>query len=170
MTSLTSEIKASLAWLWQDASNLSTISDGSRLDYVLPFANGTGDAEVDLVWHDEKSLAIGAHDDLVLSALARPLFGDTLNVEMASVKAILLVNLATTDGENLEVGGAATDPWPGPFATPADKLVIPADSCLLLVNKNAGWPVAPGSADRLRITNAGTGEVSYKIAVLGTSA
>src|SRR5690606_25347007 len=154
MLTLTSELKTSLGWLFQDELDLATVSDGSRLDYVLSLPSGTDSAQADRLWHDQRTLEAAAHDDLVLSALPQTLFGDTIHIALASVRALLLINLATDEDENLHLGGAASNLWQGPFAASGDKLVIPPDSCLLLVNKNAGWPVGAGSSDQLRIASA----------------
>jgi hypothetical protein len=167
---LTSEIKASIGWLFQDALDLSTVSDSSQLSYHQTFVDGTNSDQADKIWHDVRTLASGVHEDLTLSALATLLFGSIGAIALAKVKAILLVNTATTAGENLIVGGATSNEWQGPFVTAGDKLSVPADSCLLLMNKKAGWTVSSGSADRLRIANTGAGTITYKIAVLGTSA
>ena len=98
------------------------------------------------------------------------LFDNSLEIALAKVKAILLVNLADSDGEDLVVGAAASDEWLGPFGRSGDSLTVPAGASLLLVNQKSGWPVSAGSADTLRITNAGHSDIDYKIAVLGTSA
>jgi hypothetical protein len=167
--SLLSEVKVSLAWLFKDAENLSTVVDSSLLDYHHKFTDGITADKADLVWHDQRTLAAGASEDLVLSALDSPLFANTLTIALAKVKALLLVNTATTPGEDLEIGGAPSDEWQGPFAASGDKLVIPADSSLLLVNKKSGWPAIASSSDKLRIANVGGGSITYKIAILGTS-
>jgi hypothetical protein len=167
---LSSEIKTSLGWLNQDALDLSIVSDSARLEFHATLADGTGADQADRVWHDVRTLTAGTNEDLVLSALPLAIFGDTLNIALAKVKAILLVNAAAVAGENLIVGGALAREWQGPFAAAGDKLVVPADSCLLLINKKSGWAVATGSADKLRIANGGTGDISYKLAILGTSA
>jgi hypothetical protein len=167
---LTSEIKVSLGWLFQDANSLSNVADSAQLNYHQAFADGTGDDQADKVWHDARILSAGANEDLVLSNLPLTLFDNSLGIELAKVKAILLVNAATDAGEDLVLGGAASHVWQGPFAAAGDKLVVPADSSLLLLNKISGWNVAASSADKLRIANAGTGDITYKIAILGTSA
>lgn len=167
---LTSEIKASIGWLFQDALDLSTVADSSQLSYHQTLVDGTNENETDKIWHVVRTLAAGVHEDLTLSALATLLFGSIDAITLAKVKAILLVNTANTAGENLTIGGATSNEWLGPFGAPGDKLSVPADSCLLLVNKKTGWAVTSGSADRLRITNSGNGTITYKIAILGTSA
>ncbi len=167
---LASEIKATLGWLSQDVLDLSTVSDSSKLDYHATMADGTGDSQADKIWYDLRTLAAGTNEDLILLALPMTLFGDTLNISMVTVKAILLVNTATTAGENLIFGGAASHEWQGPFAAAAESLIVPADSCLLLLNKKSGWAVSSGTADQLRIANGGSGDISYQLAILGTSA
>jgi hypothetical protein len=167
---LTSEIKASIAWLFQDSEPTGIVSDRSKLEFHTALADGASSNQADKVWHDERTVAASADDDLVLSALPLSLFDNALVIELAKVKAVLLVNLADTDGEDLVVGAAASDEWLGPFGRSGDSLTVPAGASLLLVNQKSGWPVAAGSADTLRISNAGHSDIDYKIAVLGTSA
>ncbi len=167
---LSSEIKVSLGWLHQDVPDVSTIIDGARLEYHVALPDGAGADEADRIWHDERTLAAGDSEELDLSALPMMLFGDSLSVAMAKVKALLLINLATDAGDGLLIGDATSHAWQGPLAAAGDKLLVPADSCLLLVNKKNGWTVLAGSADRLKIANAGANEISYKIAIVGASA
>ncbi|HEY2883106.1 MAG TPA: hypothetical protein VGJ15_11745, partial [Pirellulales bacterium] len=138
---LTSEIKASIGWLFQDQLDTGMVSDSSQLTFHQPLATGTGSSQADRIWHVARTLAAGAHDDLVLSGLEWDLFDNSLAIELATVKAVLLINTATSDGENLAVGAAATHPWPGPFAATGNQLIVSADACLLLVNQQLGWPV-----------------------------
>ncbi len=167
---LASEIKLSFQWLHQETLDLSRVFDRSQLDYHLALANGTGAGEADKIWNDLRTLAAGANEDLILSALPLTLFGDSLSVALVKVRAILLINESTTAGDDLAIGGAPSHEWQGSFAAAGDKLIVPADSCLLLVNRSSGWPVTAGSTDKLRIANGSGHDIDYKIAVLGTSA
>jgi len=167
---LTSQIKASLNWLFQESLDLATVADDAKLEYDKSFADGTAADQADKVWHDSRTLGVGANDDLDLNALANTIFGSTVTINFAKVKAILIVNTATTAGEDLTVGGAAAQEWTAWVGAAGDKVRIPADSCLLITNRKNGWTVTNGASDTLRITNAGTGSITYKIAILGTSA
>ncbi len=166
---LTSELRASLTWQFQDVVNVSRVTDSSLLDFRHTLADGSGLDQADKVWHDVRTLAVGANEDLVLSALPVTLFGNTLAIALVRVKAILLVSTATVDGEKLVLGGATSQEWLGPFGALGNKLNVPADSCLLLVNKKSGWNVTPGAADKFRVANSGTGSITYKIAIIGNS-
>lgn len=170
--SLALNIQASLSWVFLETLDLSTISDSSKLQFTTDLSNGTGDDEADRVWHDERTLATSTQEDLDLTSLATTVFADSVTINLATVRALLIINTATTAGENLLVGGAGSggNAWGEAFNGDQDaQVVVPADSTLLLVNKKSDWPVTNGSSDQLRITNDGVGNISYKIVIAGTS-
>jgi hypothetical protein len=168
--SLTAQIKSSLHWLFQESLDLATVADDARLEYDKTLADGAADDQADKVWHDSRTLASAASDDLDLTALVNTIFGSTVTISFAKIKAILIVNTATTAGDDLTVGGAIAQEWTAWVGAAGDKVRVPADSCLLISNKKTGWTVTNGASDTLRITNAGANPITYKIAVLGTSA
>ena len=166
---LSLNLRASLDWLFKEALDLSNVVDASKLEYSTAMADGTGSGQCDKIWHDTRTLASGAADSLDLTALATSLFGANITLPLVKVKAILVKNRATTAGENLTIGGAASA-FVGPFGAAAHTIACPADSCVLLINRLTGWMVTDGSADVLKIANAGAGSVTYDIAIVGTSA
>jgi len=171
--SLSLDVKASINWLHQETLALSTVADASQVDYRGDLDDGSGEDQADTLWHDERTLSNGASEDLDLTDLARTLFGDAASVGFAAIKSLLLVNTATVAGEDLVIGGAGVGAqgWGAPFRDDPDaELLIPAEAVLLLVNKKDGWDVDAGVADQLRITNLGTGSVTYKIVIAGVGA
>ncbi len=168
--SLTTDIRASLAWLFQDAQDLSTIADASRLDYSAQLSDGTDNDQADKLWHDLRTVASVTNDDLTLSNLAQTIFGSAVTVAFGKVKALLIINTATMAGEDLIVGAAASHAWGAPLGAASHQVRVPAGSCLLLVNTKTGWTVGAGSADVLRIANLGSGAIAYKIALVGVHA
>ncbi|MGC3972390.1 MAG: hypothetical protein QM775_35120 [Pirellulales bacterium] len=168
--SLSVDLKASLAWLFQDSAELSTVTDVARLDYSAVLGGAPANPAVDLLWHDERSLAAESSQDLILSDLPKTLFGQELSFAFADVRALLLVNLATDAAAELIVGGAPAPPWEGPLGDAGDTLRLPADSCLLLVAKRTPWSVVEGTADVLRIANPGDAATTYRIVIVGVSA
>ena len=162
-------LRASLDWLFKETLDLSNVVDASKLEYSAAMADGVGAGQSDKLWHDTRTLAAGAADNLDLTALVTALFGTNVAVSFAKVKAILIKNRATLAGENLTIGGAAAA-FVGPFGAATHTVSCPADSCLMLVNRLAGWNVTDTSADVLKIANAGTGSVTYDVVIVGTSA
>jgi hypothetical protein len=168
-TTLRSTIEAQLGWTWQDHVGEAPIVDSNRHLYQKILHDGVGDGQADAVWHAEsESLAQGESRDLALDMLAQPLFGDVVTIPLASVKALLIVNRNETDEGCLLVGGASAEAWPGPFGSAADRVRVPPQSPMLLVNSKSGWAVAPGAA-KLCLAAEG-GPVTFDIAILGTLA
>jgi hypothetical protein len=155
------QIKASLGWDWNEG-----VRDNGRLEYAKGFSDGSGDNQADAVWYAEQEvLALGAATTYDLGAMARTILGVSHSVAFTAVKAILVVN-ESTDGGELLVGGADDDPWSAPFGDEDDRVIVPADSALLLSSRQSGWPV-DSAARNLRIV-ASAGDVTYSIAVIGT--
>jgi hypothetical protein len=48
-------------------------------------------------------------------------------------------------------------------------VLLPPDSALFLVNKQAGWSVGVGATDVLRVLNSGSVDATYRIVIVGTS-
>lgn len=166
---LSLDLRASLTWLLQDALDLSTITDVSKLEYAASLTSGIGSGQADRIWHDERTLAASAADELVLSALESSVFGNDVEVALAKVKAILVVCTTTTSGTELTLGNAASHAWVGPFNGAGDRLKLTADAALFLINKQSGWTVGVGTTDVLKIANTGSVDATYRIVIVGTS-
>ena len=156
------QIKVSLGWDWDDG-----VRDSGRLEYARTMLDGNSDNQAEAVWHAEsRTLAAGESDTFDLAALERTVLGTTLTVSLKAVKAMLIVN-ESTDGGQLLVGEAAADQWSEPFGADGDCAIVPADSALLLSNRQSGWPVDANNRN-LKIT-ALTGSATYSITVVGTT-
>jgi hypothetical protein len=168
---LSLEIKASVNWLFEETLDLSTLTDSSKLEYSQALADGTGSNQADKIWHDTRTLAASANDDLDLTALTQTVHGSTVTISFARLKAIFIYNTATTAGEDLVLDSSVTGGILTPFnGSSASKLEVAAASPLLLANQGEGWAVTASTADILRITNDGVGSIDYKIVLVGTSA
>ncbi len=156
--SFQAQLAASLGWKWNDGA-----VDSGRLGYAESLLDGSGQAEA--VWHaEDQSLLDGASTTLDLTNLTRRVLEDVHTVAFSDIRAILLVNLVSSDGELL-VGGAATDGWSAPFGSGSDLLAIPPGSPLLLANCANGWE-ADTAQRNLKLTASG-GDVTYAVAIVG---
>lgn len=167
---LQSQIVASLRWLLEDDAGP---TDNDKLEFSSgTIEDGVAVDTCDVRWYSgTRTILAGANDDLDLTALTKTIFGGTLTTTFAKVKAILIVNLSTTTGEVLVLRANVANAFLGPFdGITTVRLVIGPDSPTLLASKKDGWAVTNGSADVLRINNPGATSISYKIAILGTSA
>ena len=167
---LSVEIKASLNWLWEEALDLSTLVDSSRLEVLSAFSTGSSAGEADQLWHDSRTIGAASNDDLDLTDLTQTVHGQSVSLGFASIKAILIQNTSTTAGDKLVLDSSVTNGVLTPFnGSASSKLEIPADSPLLLVNRLDGWTVTAGTGDLLRISNPGAESIDYKIVILGVA-
>jgi hypothetical protein len=166
---LTLNVRASLDWLFKETLDLSIVSDVSRLEFSSAAVDGTGADQCDKLWHDERTVAGGANDDLDLSALAMSLFGSSVTISLEKLKWLVLVNKSTTSGDKLRLDSSATNGFTGLFGDSAtSKFEIGADSPLLVGRKRDGWTV-DATHKVLRIHNPGGTAITYRIALAGTS-
>jgi len=164
---LRSNIWAQLGWTWRDHVDAAPIADSNRLQFHKDLADGSAGGQADAVWHaEDQVLADGVSTTLDLAALELDLFGSSLTISLAGVRAILIVTSATSEG-CLIVGGAAADPWDAPFGSGADRVKIMPGGLLLLAHPEQGWDVQPGQT-ALKIEADG-GFATYDIAILGNT-
>lgn len=168
--SLAIDVRAAVAWLWEDAQPLATLSDAARLEHLATLAHGTGLGEADRLWYAERTVDPAASDVLQLSALPVSYFGQAGEQALARVKALVIVNRAGEVGRDLWLGGGDAAEWAAPFVAAGHRLRVAADSCLLWLNQRDGWPVSAGVADELKLHNPHAAAVTYRIVIAGTSA
>jgi|6_EtaG_2_1085325.scaffolds.fasta_scaffold04511_2 hypothetical protein len=153
------------------ASDLST--PHSRLPVVeYSVSTGTGADQMDLLWHDQRTLAASASEEL---DLADGTLVDSFGVacQFAEVRMICIVASSDNDAANdIVVGGTVTHEWLGWLTAAGDKITLPTGAASINYSpSDGGWPVTSGSSDTLQIANsAGTNSVTYDIYIGGTSA
>lgn len=167
---LQTTVTTKVSWQYREAMDLGNVNDSNSLDYTYFLDDGTTSGKADVFWGDTRSLATTANDDLDLTALSTTRFGITGNTTFVTIKGVYIVNEATVSGEDLVVGGSNTNPWQGPFGATNDTIRCSAGASLQLLRPLTGWSVSDGSADILRINNAGSNTNIYKIVIFGTSA
>lgn len=168
---MTSQVKAEINWVQRTALDLSTVQDASKLSCSTDLATGTAINLADLVWHDTRTVASGANDDLDLTAVARTIFGTSVPSPFVKVKSILIWNRSTATGEELVVDSSVANAFTGWCAgSITSKKQIGPNSPGLFANNCDGWAVTGGTGDILRITNTGAAPIIYDIVIIGTSA
>jgi hypothetical protein len=133
---------------------------------AITFQNGTGLNQANAVFSDRRTLSASANEDLDLAGVLVSAFGATLT--FTKIKAIF-VGAAAANTNNVVVGGAAATQFVGPFGAATHTVAVPPGGVFMIATPTlAGWAVAAGSTDFLRIANsAGGTSVTYDILILG---
>ncbi|WP_457028103.1 hypothetical protein [Kitasatospora sp. P5_F3] len=139
------------------------------LDATISLGSGTGANQADMIWSDQRTLAVSATEDLDLAGVLVGAFGTTLT--FARVKGII-VRAAALNTNAVVVGGAASNAFVNWVADTTDKVnVRPGGVFALFAPDAVGYPATAGTGDLLRIGNGGAGtSVTYDIVIIGASA
>lgn len=133
----------------------------------IVLANGTGAAQADKIFSDQRTLNASTNEDLDLAgALTDPL-GAALT--FVKVKGII-VKAADANPADLIIGAAAVNGFFGLFGAATHTLNLPAGGVFSWVFPGTGKAVTAGTADLLRIASGAGGTSTYDITIIGTSA
>lgn len=131
------------------------------------FTNGTTTGLANALWSDTRSIGSSANDDLDLAGVLTDVYGAALT--FTTIKGIL-IEANAANANNLILGGDTSANIQGLFGDDSDTMIIPPGGSYLYLNTTTGITVTATTADKLRLTNGGTGTISYKIILIGTKA
>jgi hypothetical protein len=139
--------------------------------YRKVLTSGTGAGQADRVFHDRRTLAPSATEDLDLAGVLTDALGATLT--FAKIKG-LVIAAAAANANNVVVGAAAANGFVSWVGGATHTVTVRPDATLALFageGDAAGYAVTAATADLLRIGNGGAGtSVTYDVIIIGTSA
>lgn len=163
--SLTAKIAVALEVTLTKALDLGNARDPLRISKILNLTNGTGAGKAQQVFHDQRTLEGGASEDLDLSGGFDNAFGES--VSFTDIKA-LYIEAASTNTDDLLVGGATANGFATMFGESTDKLVLKPGGAVLLFAPGAdGYAVTADTGDLLKVADGGAGGATYDIVVIG---
>jgi hypothetical protein len=167
---LTLNATAKVSWTFQDALDLTTVSDNSNLNLSTDYTDGTSAGKADKIWSDKRTLAAAGNDDLDLTALTDTIFGATRTVTLVKLKGVFIYNPTSTAGDFLWLGGSVTNAHANLFGDATDKIKIGPLGKIMIESPTDGLAV-DGTHKILRITNGGANTITdYRIVIWGTTA
>ena len=152
-----------------DALDLSTATDPLSYTQRTTLTSGTGANQADMLWHDTRTLAASATENLDLAGVLVNGLGDTQT--FARVKG-LLVTAASGNTNNVHFSSAGTNGVPGLFMALGDGVVIrPGGTFLWIAPDATGAVVTAATGDLLTALNSAAGtSVTYSVVIIGASA
>ena len=170
-TALTGQLRTEIRLSFDAGAELGTATDDA-IDPTNYFqwsvANGTSANQADLIFRDQRTLALSTSENLDLAGGLTSVFGAAIT--FVKVK-LIYVKAKSDNGGNIIVGGAAANAFVGPFADSSDKINVPAGGMYQVADATTGWTVTAGTGDILKIENDdGAAEGTYDIIIVGTSA
>lgn len=168
---LNAQLAVTASALLTAVQDLGNSQNSASRNYTVNLASGTAAGQADRVFHDQRTLAASATEDLDLAGVLLDPLGATLT--FARIKGIVVAAAAGNVNDVL-VGGAAATQFLAPFGTATDKVRVRPGGVFALFAGQAdaiGYVVGAGTADFLRIGNSAAGTaVNYDIILIGASA
>lgn len=167
MDALAAKIRLLFEAIGEQTKDYDDTQDPLSLSKVVTLTTGTGANQANESFHDKRSLAASANEDLDLSGTGlQNAFGT--DVALARVKALYIENHDTVT--TLTIGAAASNAWATMFADSSDALVLRPGGFMLVAAPGAtAYAVTAGTGDLLRVAR-GAGsptDTNYTLAVLG---
>jgi hypothetical protein len=149
------------------AGDVNTAKNTITVDSLLQLLDGTGADQANQAWSDTRTLAASTSEDLDMAGVLTDAFGSTIT--FTKIKAILVMADAD-NGDNIEVGGAASNAFASFLGDATDVVIVPPGGLFLLTAPDAtGFAVTAGTGDLLKINNADSGAAAdYTIVLIGT--
>jgi hypothetical protein len=140
------------------------------LSNSIAWTQGTGSGQADRIYYAERQLAASANETLDLAGVLEDVYGNAIT--FAKVYAVFVKNVNTAAAK-LEIGPNSSNGFgvDGFWGAAAHRNVVNISDGVLVLYSPAGVAVTAGTADLLYAENkSGSNALTYRIAILGTSA
>lgn len=167
------ETKLSLKVASTLTSPLDLASGRVALDYskIISLASGVTGGQADTIFHDQRTLAGSATENLDLAASLVDAFGTPIT--LARVKG-LIVAAAAGNTNDVLVGGASPNAWATWVGDATDVVRLRPGALFAQLAGAAdatGYAVTAATGDLLKVANSGAGtSVTYDVIIIGSSA
>lgn len=152
------------------ALDLTTVADPLMFRRAVNLTDGTAAGKADKVFHDRRTLAASATEDLDLAGVLLDAFGTAIT--FVRVKG-LFISAAAANSNNVVVGNATSNGWATLLSATGTLTLRPGASVGAMAGPTdaTAYAVAGTTGDLLKIANSGAGSsVTYDIVIVGSSA
>ena len=168
-TTIAGQVSLLISSTYQSVGDLSTAKDPVSIKNTFAFTNGEGALKAEAIFHDTRTLAASATEDLDVYGSLTDAFGNTMN--FSKIKSIY-IKAAAANTNNVEVGGASANQFQGIMKDTSDISVLRPSAWLAWCVPDAtGMAVTTGTGDLMKIANSSSGTgVDYDIVIIGETA
>jgi hypothetical protein len=165
---VTADVRARIAGTYAGAPSIGSSVFTFNENVSNAFAPGTGPNQADKMYAATRTIAASGSENLDLAGVLTDPFGVTLTC--VKVKFIY-IHASAANTNNVKVGGAASNPFVGPFDDATDIVDVKPGAQFLVTAPAIGWTVTPSTGDLLQVANSSSGTgVTYDVVIGCTSA
>lgn len=164
----TATVQASIAWTQLDTQTLSRISDIGSVGMDNAITNGSGNEQVNMLWHDVITIPSGSTVTINCQSLIRNIFKQDVTVGFERVRAISIKNQEEDAGAYVLVHATGVDGLTGIFGGSTGRGICHPKCSIIFPNIIEGWAIS-ATHRTLSIQDAANSGCSIEIAIIGTS-
>ena len=163
----TGDVRVTVDGAYTGANDIGVPTVQLRANGLVRLSDGVGTGQADKVFADARTLSASATEDLDLAGSLTDPLGVALT--FAKVKCVVVIADAANTN-NVQIGGASSNTFVGPFADASDIISIKPGGVFSSCHGGAGWTVTAATGDLLKVANSGSGTgVTFKLIILGSS-
>jgi len=161
------QVVLKLIGVMTQTTDLSSPGDSLNRDYTLTFGNGTGASQLNMWWHDQRTLGASATEDLDLAGSLTSVFGTTIT--FTSLKGIVVYAAAANNAANNVNVTRPAAAGVTLFTAVSSGVSLEAGAAFMYMTPAANGKTVTGTtADLITFTNsAGTNSVTYDVFLFG---
>lgn len=166
----TGRMKVETTGNFTKAGDFNTAGLPADFSWYADLINGTAAGAADLFYADNLILTASETRDLDLAGGLTDIYGAT--IQFRRIRCVAFRAPSTNTG-SVQIGGAGTNDWRGPFTGSAHGINVSPGGGGLLGNPSGtapGWVVTPGTVDILRIVNNVAAGQQLDLVLIGCSA
>jgi hypothetical protein len=164
----TGNFNATISFVQLDSQNLSRISDVGSVSADISLPDGTGNQQINTIYHLSGVLPSGGSFTLDLLDLSRDIFQETVSVLFTKVKGIIIKNTSTTVGHNITVAATGLNSLTDLFNGGSGNFPVFPLGAFVQSKAIDGWSISPSNR-YLSIIDSGGFGTGYEIAIVGNS-
>jgi hypothetical protein len=169
-TTLSTTARVSLGWNFTNTTSFGADTGNSgSFDFSDVLTNGTATDQADRLYLTKATIAGGSNVEIDLAGELEDVFGNTIT--FARVKSMYVELTTDTTSTSIEVGGAASNAFVGPFGADDNTIEVKNGGVFFYFFPGQGHAVTAGTGDLLLLTNNdSTNTATYRLGIVGTSA
>ncbi|MGW6455027.1 hypothetical protein ACWF94_03730 [Streptomyces sp. NPDC055078] len=167
---VTTDLGISASVYQSRALDLAVSEDRLAFRRAVHLTDGTGAGKADKVFHDRRTLAASATEDLDLAGVLLDAFGAAIT--FVRIKG-LFVSAAAANTNSVVVGNASATAWASLLGATGTVTLRPGATVGVMAGAAdaVGYAVTAGTGDLLKVANSAAGTaVTYDIVIVGSSA
>ncbi len=164
----TGNLNATISFVQLDTQNLSRISDVGSVSVDVSLPDGTGEQEINAIYHLSGVLPSGGSYTIDLLNLPREIFEEEVSVSFTKVRGIIIKNKSEVAGHNISVAATGVNSFTDLFNGGSGNFPVFPKYAFNQAKPLDGWTISNSNRYLAILDTSGHG-TAYDLCIVGNS-